>query len=108
MISDDVSTTAAAAIDTSKVHKDTPIQQLCLAQQGAPQDNNDNGSILLLQQLEQKRTQLEIELTKLNEQIQSITINNNNLDDETTPSNDIKSSLLIAIESAGKMVLISI
>jgi len=96
LISNDFSSAAAAvAIDTSKVlHKDTPIQQqLCVLKQGAPQDNND--SIPLLQQLEQKRTQLEIELKKLNEQIHSIKIDY----DETVPSNDIKSSLLIAIEN---------
>ena len=100
LISDVSTATAAAAKDTSKVHKDTPIQQ---QQQDAPLKQgayakNDNGSIPLLQQLEQKRTELEIELKNLNEQIHSITINSTK-NDETIPNNDIKSSLLIAIEN---------
>ena len=54
-----------------------------------------------MQQLEQKRTQLEIELKKLNEQIlPSIKINDTKRVDETVPSNNnINSSLLIAIEN---------
>ena len=96
-----ISAAAAAAIDTSKVHEDTSLQkqQLGLQKQGAPQDNND--SIPLLQQLEQKRTQLEIELKKLNEQILSITINSTKINDETVHSNNnnINSSLLVAIEN---------
>ena len=57
-------------------------------------------SIPLLQQLEQKRTQLEIELKKLNGQIlPSIKINDTKRVDETVPSNNnINSSLLVAIE----------
>ena len=105
LVSHDISTTTAA-IDTSKVlHKDTPspIQQLdAPLKQGAPYDNNVNvsDSIPLLQQLVQKRTHLEIELKKLNEQIHSITINSTNKNDETIANNnDIKSSLLIAIEN---------
>ena len=95
LISDDASTTAAAAIDTSKVYEDTLKQQLDVPlKQGASYCNSD--SIPPLQQLEQRRTQLEIELKKLNEQIHSITINNN-IDEQTIPNND--TNLLVAIEN---------